>query len=147
MRQVSLLLLFFFFFWLQHSAFRILAPGPGTEPGPSAVRTPSPNHWAARESPYCLLVTEEERKAQGPMVPQLLCGRAQTAVKIWRRERSSPVIANSVVQTTCHSAKDKWQSWGTSTFLIEQMGGIHEFWKIYKEEDMAKLCCYVPWHI
>ena len=29
----------------------ILVPGPGIEPGPSAVRVQSPNHWTAREVP------------------------------------------------------------------------------------------------
>ena len=29
----------------------ILVPQPGIEPGPSAVKAPSPNHWSAREFP------------------------------------------------------------------------------------------------
>ena len=29
----------------------ILAPQPGIEPGPSAVKASSPNHWTARELP------------------------------------------------------------------------------------------------
>ena len=27
----------------------------GIKPGPSAMKTPSPNHWTAREFPHCLL--------------------------------------------------------------------------------------------
>ena len=42
---------FFFFFWLHHTACRIIAPQPGTEPGPLAVRLQSPNHWTTREFP------------------------------------------------------------------------------------------------
>ena len=29
----------------------ILVPGPGIEPGPMAVKVPSPNRWTAREFP------------------------------------------------------------------------------------------------
>ena len=39
------------FFWLRHAACGILAPRPGIEPGPSAVRTQSPNNWTTREFP------------------------------------------------------------------------------------------------
>ena len=39
----------FFFFGPHHSACRILIPRPGTEPGATAVKAPSPNHWTARE--------------------------------------------------------------------------------------------------
>ena len=39
-------------FFLPHSsACGILAPQPGIEPGPSAVKVPSLNHWTAREFP------------------------------------------------------------------------------------------------
>ena len=38
-----------FFFWPRHTAFGILLPQPGIEPGPRAVKAPSPNHWSARE--------------------------------------------------------------------------------------------------
>ena len=47
-------------------------------------------------------------------------------------------MANQAIQTTCHSAEDKRQSCGTSKFLIEQMGEIHEFLEIYKEEEYGK---------
>ena len=36
---------------LGHKACGILVPRPGIEPGPSAVRAWSPNHWTAREFP------------------------------------------------------------------------------------------------
>ena len=39
------------FFWPRREAYRILVPRPGTEPRPSAVKAPSPNHWTAREYP------------------------------------------------------------------------------------------------
>ena len=42
---------FFFLFWLRRAACEILVPRPGIEPWPWAVRTPSPNHWTAREFP------------------------------------------------------------------------------------------------
>ena len=29
----------------------ILVPEPGIEPGPTAVKAPSPNHWTAKEFP------------------------------------------------------------------------------------------------
>ena len=32
-------------------AFRILVSSPGIEPGATAVKAPSPNHWTAREFP------------------------------------------------------------------------------------------------
>ena len=38
-------------FGLCHMACGILVPRPGIEPGPSAVRVWSPNHWTAREVP------------------------------------------------------------------------------------------------
>ena len=41
----------FFFFFFGCTAYGLLLPLPGIEPGPSAVRVPSPNHWIARESP------------------------------------------------------------------------------------------------
>ena len=40
---------FLSFFWPHHEACRILAPGPGIEPMPSAVEAWSPNHWTTRE--------------------------------------------------------------------------------------------------
>ena len=40
----------FIYFWLHREAFLgILVPRPGIEPGPSAVRAQSTNHWTARE--------------------------------------------------------------------------------------------------
>ena len=42
----------FFFFFLPHCmACRILVPWSGIEPGPSAVKVWSPNHWTTREFP------------------------------------------------------------------------------------------------
>ena len=32
--------------------FRILVPQPGIEPGPMAVKAPSPNHWTTKELSY-----------------------------------------------------------------------------------------------
>ena len=40
---------FFFFFWPGSVDCRILVPQPRIEPGPTAVKVPSPNHWAVRE--------------------------------------------------------------------------------------------------
>ena len=40
---------FLFFFLPHHVACGILAPQPGTEPRPLAVRAQSINHWSARE--------------------------------------------------------------------------------------------------
>ena len=40
---------YFFTFCLHCAACGILVPPPGIEPGPSAVRTQSPNHWTTRE--------------------------------------------------------------------------------------------------
>ena len=42
---------FFFFFWPRHVACGILVPQPGIEPGPSALKVQSPNHWTTREFP------------------------------------------------------------------------------------------------
>ena len=49
----SLIFAFLFFspLWSHHAACGMLAPQPGTEPGPSAVKVRSPNHWTAREFP------------------------------------------------------------------------------------------------
>ena len=46
-------LFFIFYFWLCHRACGILVPRPGIEPGATAVRAPSPNHWTARELLSC----------------------------------------------------------------------------------------------
>ena len=43
-------------FWLRHRACGILAPQPGIEPRPSAVKVWSPNHWTARKFPSKLLL-------------------------------------------------------------------------------------------
>ena len=37
-------------FWPSHAAYGILVPQPGIEPGPSAVRAWSPNHWNSQQS-------------------------------------------------------------------------------------------------
>ena len=57
-------------------ACRILAPLPGIEPGPSAVKERSPNYWTAREFP-CLLdleffndEREREKHFSGMMRPK-----------------------------------------------------------------------------
>ena len=39
------------FFWPRHVACEILVPHPGIEPGPTAVKARSPNHWTARGFP------------------------------------------------------------------------------------------------
>ena len=39
----------FLFHFCHHTADRILVAQPTTEPGPPAVKVPSPNHWTARE--------------------------------------------------------------------------------------------------
>ena len=44
-----ILKILFFFFKLCHVAHGILVPRAGIEPGSSAVRVLSPNHWTARE--------------------------------------------------------------------------------------------------
>ena len=44
-------LLFVCLFWPHHEACGILAPRPGIEPVPSAVKSRSLNHWTAREFP------------------------------------------------------------------------------------------------
>ena len=43
-----------FFFFSGHVACGILGPGPGIEPGPSAVKVWSLNHWTAKEFPNFL---------------------------------------------------------------------------------------------
>ena len=40
-----------FFFGPRRMACGILVPQPGIEPGPSAVKAWSPNHWTTREFP------------------------------------------------------------------------------------------------
>ena len=45
----------FVVFWLCRTACGILVPLSGIEPGPSAVRAQSPNHWTAREFPIALV--------------------------------------------------------------------------------------------
>ena len=49
-------LLFLFLIWLCHDSYKILAPRPGIEPTPSAVKVQSPNHWTAREVPKVFLL-------------------------------------------------------------------------------------------
>ena len=41
--------LFHFIFWQHHRAYEMLVPQPGIETGPTAVKTPSPNHWPTKE--------------------------------------------------------------------------------------------------
>ena len=43
--------LFFYFFWPCLAVCGILVPQPGIEPGPTAMKALSPNHWTAREFP------------------------------------------------------------------------------------------------
>ena len=44
---------YFYSFCLHHEACGILIPQPGIEPGPLAMKAPSPDHWTAREFPLC----------------------------------------------------------------------------------------------
>ena len=46
----------FVFFLLHHTACRILAPQPGFESGPSAMRVQSPNHWTTRNAFWFFVV-------------------------------------------------------------------------------------------
>ena len=49
---VAFIYLFYLFIFLPHCvACEILVPRPGIEPGPSAVRVQSLNHWTARKFP------------------------------------------------------------------------------------------------
>ena len=52
------LLCSFFSFWPRRTACGILAPQPGIEAGPSAVRAHTPNHWASREFPVMFILYE-----------------------------------------------------------------------------------------
>ena len=45
--------------FLGRAACGILVPQPGIEPGPSAVKAPSPNHWTAREFPPRVVLKTE----------------------------------------------------------------------------------------
>ena len=45
------ILFYYFFGGPCCAACEILVPQPGIEPGPSAVKAQSPNHWTAKESP------------------------------------------------------------------------------------------------
>ena len=53
--------------WPCHAACRIIIAWPGVEPGPSAVKALSPNHWTARGFPHCgsdllsLMISDVER--------------------------------------------------------------------------------------
>ena len=65
----SIVLLFFFSFWSGCTACEILVPWPGIEPGPSAVKEPSPNHWTTREfpnEPWILRSSTEARLQRHP---------------------------------------------------------------------------------
>ena len=42
---------FFNFFLVVVSLYGILVPQAGTEPRPTAVKVPGPNHWTTRELP------------------------------------------------------------------------------------------------
>ena len=53
--------LFFCFCWLHHTACEILAPQPGIEPGPSAVRMWSPKQWTIREFPQLYDILEKAK--------------------------------------------------------------------------------------
>ena len=52
---LNLFFYFSFIFWSCHVACRILVSLPGIEPGPSAVKAWSPNHWTTREFPKSIL--------------------------------------------------------------------------------------------
>ena len=49
-------LLVLFFFLLHHTACRILAPQPGFESGPSAMRVQCPKHWTTRNAFWFFVV-------------------------------------------------------------------------------------------
>ena len=66
------------FFFPPHCAtYEILVPRPGIKPGPSAVKTRSPNHWTASEFPMMDIFKhtqkerERERGTMNPDVSQL----------------------------------------------------------------------------
>ena len=59
------------FFWLPCKACGILVPRPGIEPGPSAVKAPSPNHWTAREFPIFLIFKDPSEKRVQPFLPNV----------------------------------------------------------------------------
>ena len=43
-----------------HVAFKILVPGPGTEPRAMTVNAQSPNHWTCRELPSLITLLSME---------------------------------------------------------------------------------------
>ena len=53
------------FFWPHHAACGILAPRPGIEPGPLAVKAQSPKHWTPGYSHVFLLLREERARWVG----------------------------------------------------------------------------------
>ena len=59
------LVLFVCLFWPSSVACGILVPRPGTEPGPSAVRVWSPNHWTTREFPEVLNRVRRKASLEG----------------------------------------------------------------------------------
>ena len=52
----------FYFFWPGSVDCRILVPQPRIEPRPTAVKVPSPNHWAVRElRPWNFYILKREK--------------------------------------------------------------------------------------
>ena len=52
---IFIIFIYIYLFILGGTACGILVPGPGIEPGPSAVKALSPNHWTTREFPIFLI--------------------------------------------------------------------------------------------
>ena len=96
-------LFFSFFILLHHMACGILAPWPGIEPGPLAVKAQSSSHWSAREFPTICLFTLSY-SPRGSTVPG---GMAIPGWCVeWTEQVASPVPSSKDPCTTLFSDRD-----------------------------------------
>ena len=61
----------FFFFWPHLASCGMLVPQPGIEPGATAVKAPSTNHWTTREFPKFIIVFDFMMRTFGVLSQKL----------------------------------------------------------------------------
>ena len=82
-----------FFFWPHHAACRISVPRPGIEPGATAGKMPTPNHWTARKFP--LLLSFHPREMKTCVHTKNLCTNVHSCISHNRQKAETTQMSSS----------------------------------------------------
>ena len=118
-----------FFFWPCHASCRILVTRPGIKLGDLTVRSPSPNHWSARESPMFNFKS----------IVSSIFSQTTEFIALLRCLFTSPLLSLSDCERKSHT---KSYSWNSLKLLF-----CSSLWKFFRtKNDREGPESEIDWH-